>query len=56
MKLIEALQILKKPLADGSPFTVFLVCGFEPLHLETFLAAHLTSAFRDRRIVVRGGV
>jgi FkbH-like protein len=56
MKLIEALQILKKSPPGQPPFTVFLACGFEPLHLETFLAAHLTAAFRGRRIVIRAGV
>jgi FkbH-like protein len=42
LNLIEALEICKKPFApDARPFNVFLACGFTPLHLQTFLAAHV---------------
>ncbi len=45
MKLVEALEILKRPVAEGaSPFSVYLVSGFAPLHLQTFLAAKLRKA------------
>jgi len=56
MKLIEALQAVKKAPRDGEPFTVALVCGFEPVHLETFLAAHLQALLPERRIIVQSGV
>lgn len=42
MKLIEAFEILQKNLpAEGNTCTVGLVCGFNPLHFQTLLAAHL---------------
>ena len=41
MKLSEALQILHEARENALPFRVALACGFTPLHLETFLAAHL---------------
>jgi FkbH-like protein len=42
MKLVEALETLKRPSAEGvSPFDVYLVSSFTPLHLQTFLAAEL---------------
>jgi len=56
MKLLEALQTLKTAPADGEPFVVALTCGFEPLHLETFLAAHLQRAMPKRRVSVRTGL
>jgi FkbH-like protein len=42
MKLVEALRIIQAPRSeDAAPFPVYLACGFEPLHLKTFLTAHL---------------
>jgi FkbH-like protein len=42
LKLIEALGILKEPASpDRKPLRAFLACGMMPVHLETFLAAHL---------------
>lgn len=41
MKLIEAHEMLRTPARGGKPFSVFLACGFNSLHLTTFLAAHL---------------
>lgn len=56
MKLIDALQILRRPVADDvAKLTVSLVCGFTPLHLETFLAAELRQAFPMSRIQVASG-
>jgi FkbH-like protein len=57
MKLIEALKILNGcPAKDAPPLSVGLVCGFTPLHLQTFLAAHLQLQFPDRKIQVHGGL
>jgi FkbH-like protein len=33
-----------------------LVCGFTPLHLETFLAAHLQQSLSGRRVLVKAGL
>ncbi|HEY9517488.1 MAG TPA: HAD-IIIC family phosphatase [Gemmatimonadaceae bacterium] len=42
MKLIEALRISQQPSPRGAPASrIFLACGFTPLHLETYLRAHL---------------
>jgi len=57
LKLIEALEILKKPVPeDARALRIALACGFTPLHLETFLAAHLRSMFPDRAIDIRTGL
>ncbi|CAN5783092.1 hypothetical protein BH18ACI4_BH18ACI4_17750 [soil metagenome] len=55
MKLIEALGIISnKP--DGEPLRVNLVCGFTPLHLQTFLHAELQLLFPDRPIEITTGL
>jgi hypothetical protein len=42
MKLVEALTVLREAArGPGGISRVALVCGFTPLHVETFLAAHL---------------
>ena len=57
MKLVEALKILNdQPAADAENFNVFLACGFTPLHLQTFLGAHLRKFFPDRRISTQTGL
>jgi FkbH-like protein len=57
MKLLEALNIIK---ASARPtarqFSIDLVCGFAPLHLKTFLAAHLQLLCPDRRVSVNVGL
>jgi FkbH-like protein len=55
MKLIEALKILRRPSADASAeLKVFLACGFEPLHLRTFLAAYLSRSHSGKVDVKTG--
>src|SRR5271157_4431802 len=57
MKLIEALETAKRPVADAAPrMSVFLACGFTPLHLQTFMAAHLRLLFAEVRLVVKTGL
>lgn len=56
MKLIEALQIIKHPPSGSASFKVFLVCGFTPLHLDTFLKANLRLIFPDRRAEIVTGL
>jgi FkbH-like protein len=57
MKLIEALEIVRRPANQSAPGrTVFLACGFTPLHLETFLAAQLRLLFPDVRFGINTGL
>jgi FkbH-like protein len=57
MKLIEALEILRRPEADAAPrFEVFLACGFTPLHLQTFLTAELRCRLREQAVAVKTGL
>jgi FkbH-like protein len=57
MKLLEALEVLNKPLAEDAPTKeVSLLCGFTPLHLMTFLAAHLRVNIPTSRIVINTGL
>ena len=54
---MDALERLKDPVAENArPLRVFLACGFTPLHLETFLAAHLRNLCPARRIEVNSGL
>lgn len=57
MMLIDALERLKVPLAENArPLRVFLACGFTPLHLETFLAAHLRNLYPACRVELNSGL
>jgi FkbH-like protein len=57
MRLSEALTILQKSSDTDAPrFGAVLVCGFMPLHLKSFLAAHLQLALPQRRIEVQTGL
>lgn len=57
MKLIEALNILKQPVSEDAPCQrVFLACGFSPLHLQTFLAAHLRKLSPESRVEIQIGL
>jgi len=61
MKLIEALSIIPKspnpgPNSGNEPLAVALVCGFTPLHLQTFLHAELQLLFPERRIELTTGL
>ena len=51
MKLIDALSVLRRPSPpDALPFRVHLACGFTPLDLKTFLAAHLRVGLQERPV------
>ena len=41
---------------DARPFAVTLACGFTPLHLQTFLAAHLQQSLPDRKVTITSGL
>lgn len=57
MKLIEALGLAADNSLPGDKphFDVGLVCGFTPLHLQTFFTAHLRRRLADRHVTVRSG-
>ena len=54
--ITEALRITQSVPRDARPFNVTLACGFTPLHLQTFLAAHLQLALPERRVTVTPGL
>ena len=57
MNLLEALEILKKPVPEETPlWRGFLACGFSPLHLQTFLTAHLRARLPQQRVEVKTGL
>lgn len=56
MKLAEALSIIRNTSEDGPVFNVLLICGFTPLHLENYLAAHLQRAMPSRKVRVKTGL
>ncbi|HYV61641.1 MAG TPA: HAD-IIIC family phosphatase, partial [Bryobacteraceae bacterium] len=56
MKLSVALEILQSARHHQTPFNVTLACGFTPLHLQTFLAAHLQAVLPDRRVEIKTGL
>ena len=56
MRLARALEILQRSAGDGAAFTVSLACGFETLHLRTFLAAELTERLPQARVRVETGL
>jgi HAD superfamily phosphatase (TIGR01681 family) len=56
VKLSEALSIVQKAPANAQPFPVLLACGFTPLHLENYLAAHLQTALPGRKVRIATGL
>ena len=56
VKLSVALEILQSARHHPNPFNITLACGFTPLHLQTFLAAHLQVALPDRRVEIKTGL
>ncbi len=56
MKLIEALEVMKRNRGDESPtFEIQLACGFTPLHFSTFLGAHLRLEFPNHQLAISTG-
>ena len=56
MNITEALKITQNVPRDARPFAVTLACGFTPLHLQTFLTAHLQQALPDRKVSITSGL
>ncbi|HLI62189.1 MAG TPA: hypothetical protein VKV05_02235, partial [Terriglobales bacterium] len=56
MTITEALRITQSVPRDARPFAVTLACGFTPLHLQTFLAAHLQQVLTNRKVTIASGL
>ena len=59
MRLSEALTIVRTPVptpATATPFSLALMCGFTPLHLETFVNARLRIALPRHEVTIHSGV
>jgi FkbH-like protein len=57
MKLLDALSIVRKQHGpEAERFGVALVCGFTPLHLQTFLHAELQQFFPAQRVEMTAGL
>jgi FkbH-like protein len=56
VKLAEALWAIQTASPEAASYTVLLACGFSPLHLQTFLAAHLQHAFSGKKVSVTTGL
>lgn len=56
MKINEALNIVNLADPGARMYEVLLLTGFTPLHLQTFLAAHLQLALPERRVKVHTGL
>jgi FkbH-like protein len=54
---MEALNIVgKRPPAGAEALDIVLACGFTPLHLQTFLEAHLRTLRPGLRVVIQTGL
>jgi FkbH-like protein len=57
MKLIEALRTIEsEKRLDSNLLEIALVCGFTPLHLQTFLHAQLLQLFPEHRVDIHTGL
>jgi FkbH-like protein len=56
VKLVEALKAIQATPIDARPLPLHIVCGFTPLHLQTFLAAHVQALAPMRRVVASSGL
>jgi len=56
MQLVDALKILRGSDEASERMDVFLACGFTPLHLSMFLAAHLQLRYPGRSVQVATGL
>jgi FkbH-like protein len=56
VKLTAALQILAGARKELPVRSFYLACGFTPLHLQTFLAAHLQLAYPDSHVGIDVGL
>ncbi len=56
MKVAEALKILQAAPRNAPEFRIGLACGYTPLHVETFLGAHLQQRLGERRVTIATGL
>ena len=56
MTLSEALKLVQHQQPRTRRRSLFLVCGFQPLHLATFLQAHFASRFPDESADLQTGL
>jgi len=57
MNLLHALELLKQPISEPvSGRKIYLGCGFTPLHLKTFLTAHLRLCFPNDSVDIETGL
>jgi FkbH-like protein len=57
MKLAEALKIINAPQpTDGNRMNIDLACGFEPLHLKTFILAEARRNFPSHNVTIDVGL
>lgn len=56
MTLSEALSVIQQSQKQPGKRRLFLACGFEPLHLRTFLAAHAAQRLANVSTDVRTGL
>jgi FkbH-like protein len=57
MKLIDALTIIQQYSGSKSdPFRVALICGFAPLHFQTFLHAEIQQLFAEQHVEIVTGL
>jgi FkbH-like protein len=54
--LIDALKVLRSAPKDGERFEIAIVCGFTPVHVQTFLPAHLQALLPSRKVTPRIGL
>lgn len=56
MKLSQALALVQQRGDKARKRRIFLVCGFQPLHLATFLGAHVAERFSGEGVDVQTGL
>ena len=56
MKLSDAIKVQRAVNATAAPYRALLACGFTPLHLQTYLHAHLQKFLPDHRIELQTGL
>ncbi len=56
MTLAEALALIRRQTEQGRKRQIFLACGFEPLHLRTFLQAHIAGRFPGETLTLPTGL
>ncbi len=56
MKLSQALALVQQRQETGRRRKIFLICGFQPLHLATFLRGHFAQRFQEEAADIQTGL